>query len=517
MVDPNIFVPLGQGGKGDPGATGPQGPSGVPGTPGGDIGPSGVPGPVGASGPNALSLLTDVSITGPLAQDDVIAWDVTSSKWTQATIESGISGSSARQFNPFGAYFTGTALQIPALVGNNANTDRILANNFCSTTSTATNVGTMEIVLRLSPINTTGTSVLFSKRAAVGGNQEFELRRSSDALVFKRSVGNGVTAGLGGATALSTEYTATSNGGVFSGDTIVWIKVIHDPSTGITNFYKAADSPTVPDVWTSAGQVTDVSYIGNAFSNTLAPIIVGCNISSASYGTFYRAILKNSSGAITYDANFANAAADGLAFLDDTPAPNVRTVALVSERYSFGLPNESLFAYNTALGLAVNQTYYKSFLVTSPINVDMFHFNVTAAPTASSTLGLAIYSADNYLQPNVLKVQSGPITIAAGSAGVGQYYKQITPTLLNPGQYLIAVNASAGGGTGTINLKAAASSSGDNVIANNSLSAELRTKSILTGADFSALATPSQWVTHVATENQPNKTGVFLRWTGTGV
>lgn len=511
MVDPNIFVPLGQGGKGDSGATGPQGPSGVPGTPGGDIGPSGVPGPVGASGPNALSLLTDVSITGPLAQDDVIAWDVTSSKWTQATIESGISGTSARQFTPFGAYFTGTALQIPALVGNNANTARIQGSNFCSTTLTATNTGTMEIVLRLSPINTDGTSVLFSKRIALAtsGGQEFQLQRISDSLEFRRSVGNGSTTGVGGANALINEYVAQSNGGVFSGDTIVWIKVIHDPSTGITNFYKAADSPTEPGVWTSAGSVTHT--IGTVYSNSVAPIIVGCNNASASYGTFYKAILRNSLGATTYDANFANAAADGLAFLESANIPPL-TVSLTTERYSFGLPNEILSVYTTpVLSMAANQTCYKSFLVTSPINVDMFQFNVTSAPASTAALGLAIYSADNSLQPTTLKVQSGSIQIT--TTGTGQYYKQITPTLLNPGQYLIAINTSF-----ALGLRAAYSFSGNNMLTQTTASAELRTRSTLTGADFSALATPAQWVSHgVPTTNEPNKASVFLRWTGTGV
>ena len=508
MVDQNIFVPLGQGGKGDSGATGPQGPSGVPGTPGGDIGPSGVPGPVGASGPNALSLLTDVSITGPLAQDDVIAWDVPSSKWTQATIESGVSGSSARQFSPFGAYFTGTALQIPALVGNNANTDRIVANNFCSTTATSahTNVGTMEIVLRLSPINTTGTVILLRKSLPSTTGLEFQLKRIGDSLYFERSVGNGVSSGVGTA----FEYFAQSDGGVFSGNTIVWIKVRHDPSTGITNFYKAADSPTEPGVWTPAGQVTKLLDGTTVYSNPVAPIIVGCNSVLISYGTFYKVILRNSLGTTMYDANFANAAADSLAFPESST--NNLNVSLTTERYSFGLPNEILSYSGTSVTtIGPNQTYYKSFLVTSPINVDMFQFTVTVVPTSTAALGLAIYSADNNLQPDTLKVQSGSIQIT--TTGAGQYYKQITPTLLNPGQYLIAINTNY-----QLTLKAMLAASGNSIITPITASAELRTRSTLTGANFSALATPAQWVSRgTLTANEPNKTGVFLRWTGTGV
>jgi hypothetical protein len=68
-------------------------------------------------------------------------------------------------------------------------------------------------------------------------------------------------------------------------------------------------------------------------------------------------------------------------------------------------------------------------------------FEVTGSPASTSSLYVALYSATNDLQPTGSPVVSwSTITLEAGNTG--RYLVDITPTTLQSGVYILAVNPS---------------------------------------------------------------------------
>jgi hypothetical protein len=188
---------------------------------------------------------------------------------------------------------------------------------------------------------------------------------------------------------------------------------------------------------------TTRSSTANAiFDGTQAVEIGSTNVGASSLlsGTVYRAIVKDGIGGTTvYDADFSTQTADALAFTESST--NAATVTINTTRYSYGVP-EMQGSSVVSQSLNPNRDFYVPFRITQSLIVDMFGFEVTTGPASASTTYLAVYNADNDLQPVGSPVATASAAVAASTAGVGLYRLQFTPVTLPAGNYVIGLNSS---------------------------------------------------------------------------
>jgi hypothetical protein len=85
---------------------------------------------------------------------------------------------------------------------------------------------------------------------------------------------------------------------------------------------------------------------------------------------------------------------------------------------------------------------YAPFFVDAPISVDMLRFNVNTGggPSGNATVYIAIYRADDDMQPFGAPIVNDSIAVASGATGI--FRKQITPTTLTQGNYVMVLNTS---------------------------------------------------------------------------
>jgi hypothetical protein len=204
-------------------------------------------------------------------------------------------------------------------------------------------------------------------------------------------------------------------------------------------YYTAPDSSSEPS-WTGQELGTAQSTTPSNIYSSNSQLEIGSNLGGGSplTGTIYRAIVRSGIGGTTvFDANFATAAADALAFNESS---NNATVTITSTRYAYGVPGVS-FSNVATQSLSANTVYYAAFEVTAPLTLDFMAMEVSTAAAGNGTLRLGIYAADSNLQPTGAPLfDSGDLTVTSGAVGI--LSKQGTAVTLQPGVYLSAVNTS---------------------------------------------------------------------------
>jgi hypothetical protein len=250
----------------------------------------------------------------------------------------------------------------------------------------------------------------------------------------------------------STARNATSSvAPTVSDGQALWVRATRASSSGSTVFYTAPDSPTYPTVWTQLG--TTISTPAGAIFASTANLVVGSQSAGTSTmlnGTVYRAIVKDGIGGTTvYDADFNAQPSGTISFVESSSnaaAVTVNggtnsTVTINTTRYSYGVP-EMQGSSVVSQVLNPNRDFYFPFRITQSLIVDMFGFEVTTGPASASTTYMAIYNADNDLQPVGSPVATASAAVAASTAGVGLYRLQFTPVTLPAGNYVIGLNSS---------------------------------------------------------------------------
>jgi hypothetical protein len=240
-------------------------------------------------------------------------------------------------------------------------------------------------------------------------------------------------------TATSTVAPTVSDGGT------LWVRATMDVNNGasqrVNKFYTSTDGTS----WTQLGTTITTAGATSIFDST-SSLTVGAETPTARFfaGTIFRTIIQSAfdtadnTSSLAYDANFETAPADALYF---TETANSAIVFITSTRaFSFGLPNCTFFGSSTAT-IAANTDQSYPFQVTSPISVSKLGFEVTTAPASNSSLYVALYSATNDLQPTGSPIVSWA-TITLPTGVTGRYLVDITPTTLESGVYILAVNPS---------------------------------------------------------------------------
>jgi hypothetical protein len=319
-------------------------------------------------------------------------------------------------------YLTGSGLSLNgATSGNTATTPDAAALDI---------TGDIEIVVRAAATDwaSASTLTLVAKR------------QTASTMSYRLQVLNGflyLTTSTTGSDIVSTSSSVVVG---FSAGQAGWVRATRNATTGAVIYYTAADSTSEPSSWTQLGttQSTAASNIYN--SNSQLEIGTQLNGTAPFGGTIYRAIVRSGIGGTTvFDANFATAAADALAFTESSS--NAATVTITTTRYAYGIPNAQ-FTVTGTQALTANTVYYQPFEVTAPLTIDFMALEVTTAAAGGGNLRLGVYAADANLQPTGAPVfDSGDITVTAAATGI--LSKQGTPVTLQPGVYLTAANTSA--------------------------------------------------------------------------
>ena len=228
--------------------------------------------------------------------------------------------------------------------------------------------------------------------------------------------------------------------------TVKWLRVTLDVDNGAGGhdvaFYTSDDG----SAWTQLGATVTTAGTTSIVDNT-ASVIIG----NLLFGTVHRAIVKDGiDGTTVFDADFDAQAPETTSFAESSSnAATVTvngtnpTVTINTTRYHYGIPELQSATVGTNT-YETNVDFYFPFRVTQSLIVDMFGFEVTTGPASASTTYLAIYNADDDLQPTGSPVATASEPVAASTAGVGIHRVQITPVTLPAGSYLIAFNNSIG-------------------------------------------------------------------------
>lgn len=327
--------------------------------------------------------------------------------------------------DPNGAYFTGSGLRMYGTSGNYA----------LSPDSSALDItGDLDLRVKVAMDDWTPSSdrVLISK-AQTFSTLTYQMIIRTDGKIGFLASSNGTTWGVSNISSVAT--------GITDGAT-KWIRATFDVNNGASGsdvqFFTSDDGST----WTQLGTTQTNVGTFTTFAST-AQLEIGSNLAgtgSVNSGTFYRAQVLNGIGGTTvFDANFESVASDSFAFTESSA--NAATVTLTTTRYSFGLPSQTLTGTGTA-STNTNRTWYFPFSIRKPITLKHFAFESTTAPASNTTVRVGLYNADAQLQPTGSKIiDSGAITVVTGAAAI--YRTRLTPTTLNPGNYVVAFNIGA--------------------------------------------------------------------------
>jgi len=346
-------------------------------------------------------------------------------KWADPAL----SGAGAIPFNTSGAYLAGDRF---AEVANTT-------SDYASTPDSAALdvTGDIEVVfkakmLKWNRIPNLGNASLISKRATSQDAYQVYINTNTAAFEFRWWQG-------------ATFKNLTSSVSIpFSDGETGWVKITLDVDNGSSQhevkFYTANDQASEPTVWTQLG-ITRVGAGVTSVASTTAPLWIGVdNFGALGSGDYYRVIIRNGiDGTAVFDANFASATANALAFAESSS--NAATVTINTTRYTYGLPNIQWNTSNVTQALTINRVHYQPFLVSSPIVVDGTQFHVTSGPASSANVRTGIYRADSNMQPTGAPVLDAGNTVV-GTSATGTFFTQVTPVTLQPGMYLTAINTS---------------------------------------------------------------------------
>jgi len=297
----------------------------------------------------------------------------------------------------------------------------------------------MEIVVRCALVDWTPTGTFqglvakYDGPSGSGRSYYFRVNGSTQKLEF---------GWLDSGTATSRNLQSTANV-PFSDGSMGWVKVEFDADNGSSQvaakFYTAADQATEPTVWTQLGSTVVLATVAAIDVGTF-PVVIGSENTSSrvSSGTFSRAIIRDGiGGTVVFDADFENEAADTLAFTEDST--NAATVSVVTTRYTIGLPGVS-FSGVTTVSVTPNTDFYYPFVVTQPVEFDMYTVEVTTGPASAATAYLGIYPTDGDYNPNGNVIAA--TSFAVGTSETGVFQTQVSPVTLQPGTYVAVLNTS---------------------------------------------------------------------------
>lgn len=436
------------GATGPTGATGLTGPTGLTGSTGatGPTGLTGSAGPTGATGATGAEGI-QTSATAPI--NTSILWADTMTTGAAGTVPSGGTigqvlaknsgtnydtkwasvGSAARPLMTGGAYLSGSGLVLGGIAANYA---------FTPDTAALSTTGDIDIKVKLSMVDWTpaAAQIIVGKRASAIQKSYFFFVNVTGTLQF--------TTSADGSAELATTSTVATG---FTDGATKWVRatlqVDNGSSQRVNKFYTSNDGVS----WTQLGTTITTAGTTSIFDSTsvfeVGSISLGSN--NLLNGTVYRTIVQSAFDTVdnttstVFDADFSTQTANALAFTESSA--NAATVTINTTRYSYGIPNLQGSSV-VSQTFNPNRDFYPPFSVTKPIIVDMFGFEVVTGPASVSTTYLAIYNADDNLQPTGSPIATADQAIAATTAGVGLYRLQITPVTLPAGNYVIGLNNS---------------------------------------------------------------------------
>jgi hypothetical protein len=298
-----------------------------------------------------------------------------------------------------------------------------------------------------SPLDITGDIEIVVRAAATDWSSASTLtllakRQTATTMSYRLQVLNGLLYLATSTTGSDVVQSSSSVVVPFSAGQAGWIRATRNATTGAVIYYTAADSSSEPS-WTGRELGTAQSTTPSSIYSSNSQLEIGTQVNGTAPfgGTIYRTILRNGIGGTTvFDANFATASADALAFTESSS--NAATVTITTTRYAYGVPGVQFTGAGTQ-ALTANTVYYQPFEVTAPLTLDFMALQVTAAAAGNGNLRLGVYAADANLQPTGAPLfDSGDITVTSGATGI--LSRQGTPVTLQPGVYLTAANTSVG-------------------------------------------------------------------------
>jgi len=166
-------------------------------------------------------------------------------------------------------------------------------------------------------------------------------------------------------------------------------------------------------------------------------------------GTVHRVIVENGfdgAGSVVFDADFDAEAAETVSFTEDSANAATVTVngtyppvSVTTTRYTIGLPGVS-FSGVTTVSVTPNTDFYYPFVVTQPVEFDMYTVEVTTGPASAATAYLGIYPTDGDYNPNGDVIAA--TSFAVGTSETGVFQTQVSPVTLQPGTYVAVLNTS---------------------------------------------------------------------------
>jgi len=391
------------------------------------LGPTGDTGvQISATAPANTEVLwadtTVVSSDGMVPRGGTIGQALVKNSGTDYALEWASVGSAARPLLTGGAYLSGSGLGLGELASNYASAPDSAALSI---------TGDIDIQCKVSLVDWTPSAIeVIAAKESSASTRSYRLAVNTSGVLALTTSGDGSAI----VTTLSSAATGVAN------KATKWVRATLDSDNGsgsnLVKFYLSDDGST----WTQLGTTVTTAGTRAIFDST-SPLEVGSRFLGTQElfaGTVYRAIVRNGydgAGSTVFDANFETQTADALAFTESST--NAATVTINTTRYSYGIPEHQGSSTATTAS-AANTDYYFPFRVTQSTVVDMIGFEITTGPASSSTTHMAVYSADDNLNPTGSPLITASQAVATSATGI--YRQQVTPVTLPPGNYLAAFN-----------------------------------------------------------------------------
>lgn len=286
-----------------------------------------------------------------------------------------------------------------------------ISGNYISTPDSAalSITGDIEMHARVSPEDwTPSANVIFiAKKVTTGNQRSYLFGLNGTALYFEISTD--------GTSTLSVAASSASTG--FTDGTPHWVKMTYVKSTGVTQFYTADDSATVPSSWTKLGDDVTTIAANTAIYDGTAPLEIGSALLGTNlplFGKMYRArVLNGVGGTVVFDADFTAQAAGTKSFTESSAQG-----ATVSLTVTGG--NWSASSWTTRVPLPQDDAYLgNAYAASQTVTADMPRLGrsidwtgATGSPTFSTTVGNSIYGSHTLVSGMTYSASGGNVTYA---------------------------------------------------------------------------------------------------------
>ncbi len=230
----------------------------------------------------------------------------------------------------------------------------------------------------------------------------------------------------------STLRTATSTvvNGITNGATM-WVRATRDSTTGTVQFFTAADSASVPSVWTQLGANISTTIEGLFDGTQLLEIGNGGGTSNWATGNIYRVVVLNGiAGTTAFDANFTTQSAGTASFTESST--NAATVTVKNPNITWASTNSWSASSGGSSGAsiplihdAVNINAASVGSTSMTITVDQVRIGkdidfsaVKNRPTLSFNAGGAVTVGGNWNQTGTTNGTYNNVVIYNGRGGI---------------------------------------------------------------------------------------------------